>query len=119
MTTENDLRPWTGSAPNLERSRYHLPYLSVREQTPAIPVDWARAVRPQYFSSPTQPADVAQAGLFADILRAEHAELGAAARLGARNRGAPCSAEQMMQLQSRMREVRRLLDALENRFLRS
>jgi hypothetical protein len=62
---------------------------------------------------------VAQAALFADILRAEHAELGAAAGLGARTRGVPCSAEQLMQLQARMREVRRLLDALEKRFLRS
>jgi hypothetical protein len=60
---------------------------------------------------------VALAGLFADLLRTEHAELGAVTGIELRRRGVSCSTDQMLQLQARMKEVRRLLDALEKRFL--
>jgi hypothetical protein len=102
---------------NSPRGSYHMPHISGREQMPSVPAERPRTVGRQCSALPTHHADVAQAGLFTDILRAEHAELGAVAGIGARRCGGPCSTEQMLQLQARMREVRQLLDALEKRFL--
>ncbi|WP_133160805.1 hypothetical protein [Mycobacterium ahvazicum] len=116
MTTESDLRTPRDLSANAHRGRYHVPYVSVREH---IPYSAAESLRPASHQFPTASghyADIAQARLFADLLRAEHAELGAAAGLGARGRAAPCPPDQMVLLQARMREVRQLLEALEQRF---
>ena len=115
--TESDLRAPRELTRTDHRGSYHVPHLSVREQTTPGPGERPRTVSRQCSAAPTHHADVAQAALFTDILRAEHAELGAAAGIGARRRGGACSTEQMLQLQARMREVRQLLDALEQRFL--
>jgi hypothetical protein len=117
VTTESDLRTPREVTRSTRRGSYHLPYISVRPQLATVPGENHRTVTQQSSTAPAHAADVAQAGLFTDILRAEHAELGAAAGIGARGRGASCSADQMLQLQARMKEVRQLLDALEKRFL--
>lgn len=112
--TETDLRAaaeLSGIAPAIR----HRPYYSAgREQLAALPDD--RLVGTTRASAAAHHADVAQARLFADMLRAEHAELGAAAGLGPQLRPQPCTSEQLRQLQARMKEIRRLLHALEKRF---
>ncbi|WP_374021936.1 hypothetical protein [Mycobacterium sp. HNNTM2301] len=112
--TETELRAageLTGIAPGIP----HRPYYSAgREQLAALPED--RLVGATRAASPAHHADVAQARLFAELLRAEHAELGAAAGLGPQLRPQPCTSEQLRQLQARMKEIRRLLHALEKRF---
>lgn len=113
--TETELRV-TGELTAIPGVR-HWPYLaSGREQLGASPDDRPRVVGTTRTASPTHHADVAQARLFADLLRAEHAELGAAAGLGPHLRPQPCTSEQLRQLQARMKEIRRLLLALEKRF---
>jgi hypothetical protein len=114
VTTESDLRTPRELSPNTRR--YHVPYVSMRDHMPSGPGESLRPASQQCSTAPQHYADVAQARLFADMLRAEHAELGAAAGLGARGRGAPCSPDQMLWLQARMREVRQLLEAMEKRF---
>ncbi|MCV7102888.1 hypothetical protein [Mycobacterium palustre] len=104
--TETDRRATgelTGNASGIRHRPY---YYSGRE----------RLVGTTGATSPTHHADVAQARLFADLLRAEHAELGAAAGLGPQMSPHPCTPEQFRQLQARMKEIRRLLHALERRF---
>ncbi|ORA09792.1 hypothetical protein [Mycobacterium arosiense] len=114
--TETDLRA-TGELTAIAPGIRHRPYHSTgREQRGALPDDRLRLVGATRAASPTHHADVAQARLFADLLRAEHAELGAAAGLGPHLRPRPCTSEQLRQLQARMKEIRRLLHALEKRF---
>jgi hypothetical protein len=116
VTTESDLRTSRDLSANAHRGRYHVPYVSVREHIPYSPGEGLRSASHQRPTNPRHYADVAQARLFADLLRAEHAELGAAAGLGGRGRAAPCPPDQMLWLQARMREVRQLLEGLEKRF---
>lgn len=112
MTIESDVRAPRGITSNEFRGRHHLPY--AREQMASVSTDIARPGCRQCAAALTSHADVAQAALFADILRAEHAELGAAA--AAQRREAGCAPDRSLRLQARMREIRRLLDALEKRF---
>ncbi|WP_139273337.1 hypothetical protein [Mycobacterium paraffinicum] len=112
--TETDLKAageLSGTAPGIRHRPFHS---SGREELAVLPED--RLVDATRAASPTHHADVAQARLFADLLRAEHAELGAAAGLGPQLRPQPCTSEQLRQLQARMKEIRRLLHALELRF---
>lgn len=103
----------TAFAPDIR----HRPYLaSGREQPAAVPDDRPRLIGTTPAATPTHHADVAQARLFADLLRAEHAELAAAAGLKPHLCPQPCASEQLRQLQARMKEIRRLLHALEKRF---
>lgn len=116
MTLESDLRVPRGLNPNTLRGHPYLAY--IREQgVPAgantIPGQAATACR-QCASAPANHADLIQATLFADMLRAEHAELGAVVRSHPPDDRS--SAEQLLQLQARMKEVRRLIEALEKRF---
>lgn len=115
MTIQSDVRSLRDLTLNPPRGRYHVPHLSVREQLPKV----SRPAGEQCSAGPAHHADVAPAGRFADLLRIEHAELGALAGIEVRRHGALCSTDQMVQLQARMQEIRRLLDALEKRFLSS
>lgn len=117
MTTQSDLRSLRDQTLNPPRGRYHVRHLSVREQLPKVSEDRSRTIGQQYPAPPAHHADVAQAALFADLLRIEHAELCAIAGIEVRRHGALSSTDQMVQLQARMQEVRQLLDALEKRFL--
>lgn len=111
---ETDLRA-AGELSRIAPGIPHRPYYAAgREQLAAIPED--RLIGATRTASPTHHADVAQARLFAELLRAEHAELGAAAGLGPQLRPNPCASGQMRELQARMKEIRRLLHALEKRF---
>ncbi|MCV7029918.1 hypothetical protein [Mycobacterium sherrisii] len=106
MTIESDLRP--------PRGRPYLGYVREPSAAGSKVLDPTGAACRHCVSAPANHADVVQATLFADMLRAEHAELGAVVR-AQRPEDRP-SAEQLLQLQARMKEVRRLLEALEKRF---
>ncbi|ORJ59673.1 hypothetical protein [Mycobacterium simiae] len=115
MTIESDLR-FPRFTPTTSRGRRYLAY--VREQSAPAAGDKVpgRSGPPcrSCSSAPANHADVVQAALFADMLRAEHAELGAVAR--AQGPDAGSFADQLLVVQARMKEIRRLLEALERRF---
>ncbi|WP_156942976.1 hypothetical protein [Mycobacterium genavense] len=116
MTTETDLRSLRDLTLNPPRGHYRVRHLSVRDQLAKVPGDKSGQQRS---AAPAHHADVVQVGLFADLLRQEHAELGAVAGIEIRRHGALSATDQMVQLQARMQEVPRLLDALEKRFVSS
>jgi hypothetical protein len=71
------------------------------------------------WSRPTSAADMAQARLFDDILQDEMAELqelAAAIEAGAADRDEPRNSKELQRVNARIYEVRRLLDALRDRF---
>lgn len=113
---ESDLKAPRELNPGIPRGRYHAPYFSVREQMPTAAGEESRtasllpSMRP-----PAHHADVAQARQFIELLRTEHAELAAAAAMGACRRAGRCTV-QMRRLQADMNEIRQLLEALEKRF---
>jgi len=71
------------------------------------------------WSRPTSAADTAQARLFDDILQDEMAELqeiAAAIEARAADRDEPRHSKELQRVNARISEVRRLLDALRDRF---
>ena len=116
MTIESDFKALRELSPGTRR-RYDIPHVSLYSRLPAVAGDDSGTISQLHSRPPAHHADAAQARQFIGLLRAEHAELAAAAAALETHRfGDPSTSHQMRSMQAEMAEIRQLLTALERRF---